>query len=80
MESQVVAWARRLRAWGLNGFVATLLETGGPVTLMGAQALYAFGPMLTPFAPQAEVTGLARLLEDPQAVRALVDQLHEEPS
>jgi hypothetical protein len=47
---------------------------------MGAQALYAFGPMLTPFAPQAEVTGLARLLEDPQAVRALVDQLHEEPS
>jgi hypothetical protein len=56
------------------------LEVAGPVTFLGAQALHAVGPMLAPVAPEVEVAALAHLLEDPQALRALVAQLNEEPS
>ena len=68
----------RLRAWGLNGFAATLLESAGPLPFLGAQALYAAGPMLTPFVPEDEVTALAHLLEDPDALQSLAERLNQE--
>jgi hypothetical protein len=68
----------RLRAWGLNGLAATLLESAGPLTFLGAQALYATGPLLTPFVPEDEVTALAHLLEDPNALQSLVERLQQE--
>jgi hypothetical protein len=70
--------ARRLRAWGLNGLAAALLESAGPAAFLGAQALYFAGPALTPFAPADEVTALARWLEDPDAMQAFAHQLAEE--
>ena len=78
-EDRIAELTNRLRAWGLNGFAASLLESAGPLTFLGAQALYATGPMLNPFFAEDEVTALARLLEDPTALQALADRLNQEP-
>ncbi len=78
--SRFDALTRRLRAWGLNGLAAALLESAGPFALVGAQALYFAGDTLAPFVGGDEVTALARLLEDPAAVRTLAQQLTSERS
>ena len=68
----------RLRVWGLNGFAASLLEAAGPLALLGAQTLYAAGPMLTPLVPDDEVTTWARWLEDPHTLPQLAARLSQE--
>ena len=80
MDERITNLARRLHAWGLNGLAATLLESASPLAFLGAQALYFTGPALTPFLPEDEVTALARLLEDPAALRAFARQLTEAES
>ena len=77
-DERIAELTNRLRAWGLNGFAASLLESAGPLTFLGAQALYAVGPMLNPLFPEDEVTSLARLLEDPSSIQALADHLNQE--
>ena len=37
MESQVTEWARRLRAWGLSGLAASLLEDPQALRALAAQ-------------------------------------------
>ncbi len=79
-KNRLDSLARHLRAWGLNGLAAALLESAGPAAFLGAQALYFASPALTPFAPDDEVTALARWLEDPLALQNFAHQLVEEPS
>jgi hypothetical protein len=67
----------RLRAWGLNGLAAALLEQGGPVSLLGAQVLYAAAPALRLFTAGDPATRLAQILDDPDASRALARSLNE---
>ena len=72
-----------LRGWGLarSGIgriaAATLLAEGGPLPFLGAQALYFAAPLLGALAPNADLEGLAGLLDDPESVRALAQQLAE---
>ena len=80
MDERVANLARRLHTWGLNGLAAALVENAGPLAFLGAQALYFTGPVLTPFLPEDDVTALARLLEDPAALRAFAEQLTEADS
>ncbi len=68
---------KALRAWGLDGLAAGLLEGGGPLAFLGAQALYFGAPFLEPFGAEAQAQALAQLLEDPAAVRALASRLVE---
>jgi hypothetical protein len=77
MDKQVENLARRLQAWGLSGVAAAFLENAGPLAFLGAHALYFTGPVLSPFLPGDDVTALARLLEDPAAVRAFAERLTE---
>ncbi len=64
-----------LRAWGVAGLAAELLESSGPLTFLGAQALYFTAPVIEPFGSGTRVLAWAELLEDPRAVQALADQL-----
>ncbi len=73
----VTRLVRALRAWGLNGLAAALLESGGPLTFLGAQALYFGAPFLEPFGAEGDLHALAQLLEDPAAVHALAGRLAE---
>jgi hypothetical protein len=66
---------RALRAWGVGGLAAELLENGGPLSFLGAQALYFTAPVITPFAAGTHLLAWAELLEDPDAVQRLATRL-----
>lgn len=68
----------RLRAWGLNGLAAALLEQAGPLAIFGAQALYLAAPALRLMTTGEAVTALAHALEDPDAAAALARRLEAE--
>jgi hypothetical protein len=74
---RIVRVARALRGWGLAGPAATLLSEGGLLPFLGAQALYFGAPVLGLLAPNADLEGLAGLLDDPESVRALAQHLAE---
>ena len=74
---RIVRVARALRGWGLAGLAGALLAESGPLTFLGAQALYFGAPLVGALAPGADIEGLAGLLDDPESVRALAQQLAE---
>jgi hypothetical protein len=77
IEQACLPLVTRLRAWGLDGLAAALLEQAGPAAFLGAQALHFTAPVLGLLMPGDSVTALARLLEDPDAVQALARELEE---
>jgi hypothetical protein len=80
-----------LRAWGLAGLAAGLLDDGNPLAglaagllddgnplaLLGAQALRFAEPLLP---AAAGLDSLAHLLEDPAEAQALADELAGAPA
>ena len=70
------AWAERLQHWKLTAFAAWLLEAGGPLTLLGSQALY----FVRPFFGGDQLEALARFLEEDDEVLAFANYLREEAS
>ena len=79
-EATFAGLVNTLRAWGVAGLAAELLESSGPLTFLGAQALYFTTPVLEPFGTSAGVVAWAELLEDPQAVQALTRRLRAQLS
>ena len=69
-------WAALLQRYHLDQFAAWMLDAGGPLALLGAQALY-FGRGLL---PADQVDALARTLEDDSEVRALAAYLSSAPA
>jgi hypothetical protein len=63
-------WAEALRRHRLDGLAAWILDAGGPLTLLSAQAIY-FG---RPFLGQS-AEALARTLESDEEIRAFVTYL-----
>jgi hypothetical protein len=67
-------WAETLRRYRLHELTAMLLEAGGPLALIGAQALY-FGRGLI---ADDQLTALALTLEEEKEARAFASFLVEE--
>lgn len=59
-------WADALRRYQLDEIAVSLLETGGPLTLLGAQALY----VGRGFVNNDQLTALAETLEQDEEARA----------
>lgn len=72
-----LAWAERIRSWGLAEWVASLLEAIGPLGLLGAQALYVTQPVLQFFVTDNRLQALADLLEEPEETQGFVRLLRE---
>jgi hypothetical protein len=72
-------WAARLHRWGLRGFAATLLESGGAFATLAAQSLYISQPMLDTWLSPRGLRSLAQTLEDPQQTAAFATFLRAEP-
>jgi hypothetical protein len=72
------AWAEFLHRRGLENLVAWALESAGPLTILGAQALYLGGPLLRPALSNEQINALAGLLEDHGEVQAFTAFLREE--
>jgi len=73
-RSEWSKWAESLRRLKLDGFAAWLLEAGGPLTVLGAQALY-FGQ---PFVGGKKLDSLALMLEDDKETAAFARFLRGE--
>lgn len=73
-------WAEFLRRYKLDDLTAWLLEAAGPLTVVGAQALYAGGPLFRPALTDSQRDSLARLLEDRNETHAFVRFLREKGS
>ena len=64
-------WAEVLRRHQLHGIAAALLEAGRPLSLLGAQALYAGRGLFD----NDQLTALARTLEDDEESRLFASLL-----
>jgi len=71
-------WAKFLRRRGLESLAAWALEAAGPLTVLGAQALYLGGPLLRPALSNGQINALAGLLEDHSEAQAFAAFLREE--
>jgi hypothetical protein len=71
-------WAGFLRRHGLESLAAWALEAAGPLTVLGAQALYIGGPLLRPAFSNGQIEALAGLLEDHNELLAFTALLREE--
>jgi hypothetical protein len=78
MRSAWPGWAEFLHHHGLENLVAWVLESAGPLTVLGAQALYFGGPLLRPALTDTQRDALAGLLEDRNEVLAFSAFLREE--
>jgi len=70
-------WARNLHRWGMEGLVSVLLESAGPLAIIGAQIVYIGQPLLSSTVPDEHLKALVRLLEDTQEARAFTHYLRE---
>jgi len=66
-------WAETLRRYKLDALAVSMLEAGGPIQLLGAQALY----IGTPFLGES-ADALARTLESTDEARAFASYLAPE--
>ena len=71
-------WAEHLHRFGLENLVAWVLEAAGPLTVLGAQALYLGSPLLPPGLTDKQLNALAGLLEDRDETLAFTAFLRED--
>ena len=69
-------WAESLRRLKLDGFAAWALEAGGPLTILGAQAVY----ISQPFFGGEKLNSLAHMLEEDEEAQAFARYLRGEES
>ncbi len=65
-------WAESLRRYQLNDLIASFLEAGSPLALLGAQAIYFSGAF---FSKNDQLTALAETLEEETEARAFASFL-----
>lgn len=67
-------WVESLRRYQLHNLVASFLEAGSPLALLGAQAIYFGGGFLK----SDQLTALAETLEEETEARAFASYLVQE--
>jgi hypothetical protein len=75
-RSQWSKWAESLRRLKLDSLAAWFLEAGGPLTLLGAQAVY----LSQPFIGGKKLDSLAQMLEEEEETQAFARYLRGEGS
>ncbi|HET9905654.1 MAG TPA: hypothetical protein VFQ23_03415 [Anaerolineales bacterium] len=75
-RSEWSAWAESLRRLKLDGFAAWALEAAGPLTILGAQAVY----ISQPFFGGKQLNTLAQMLEEDEEAQAFARYLRGEES
>jgi len=80
MQSSWSTWASFIRQHRLEGLVTWLLESAGPLNVIGAQALIFGAPLLQPALNPVQIESITRLLEDPSEGRDFISFLKEKGS
>lgn len=68
----------RLRQYRLQLPALILLEAGQPLTFVAGQLLWMTQPMLALVMPRQALSGVAEMLEDPDATALLIELLSQE--
>ncbi len=63
-------WVDILQRWGVDSLVTSILESTGPLHLLGAQAVYIGQPLFAHLVPSEHLEALADVLEDPEKMHA----------
>lgn len=71
-------WANGLHRWGLQNVIAIILETAGPLSVLGAQLVYLGRPLLNGSASADHLKAAADMLENADQRQAFVSYLREE--
>jgi hypothetical protein len=74
------SWASFLQRWGVEQWAASALEVAGPLSVLGAQAVYLSSPLLRNVLPVTQLDALARMLEDRGQTQAFANYLREAPA
>ena len=75
-RSEWSQWADSLRRLKLDGLAAWFLEAAGPLTVLGAQAVY----MTQPFLGGKKLDSLASMLEEDEETQAFARYLRGDES
>ncbi len=70
-------WAGILQRWGVQDITVSLLESLGPLNMLGAQLLYFLQPLLAHASTFDHLQALADMLEDTQQTQAFIHYLRE---
>lgn len=70
-------WSKSLHQWGMADFVASFLEAAGPLSVVGAQAVYLFQPILRGVVPGDQLGVLAQMLEEPGETKQFAEMIRE---
>ena len=73
-RSEWSKWAESLRRLKLDGLAAWFLEAAGPLTVLGAQAIY----MTQPFLGEKKLDSFASMLEEDEQTQAFARYLRGE--
>lgn len=76
-QSTWQTWMRKIQETGLADLVASIMEAGAPLALLGAQAVYLSQPILTAFWPRINLNPIASLLEEESSYRAFIGGLRK---
>ena len=68
-------WTDRFHRWGIAEWSAVLLESAGPLTILGAQAIYLAQPLLNWFIPDKHLVFASDLLEEPDKLSQFINLL-----
>jgi len=68
-------WVDVLHRWGLGNVVTSILESTGPLHILGAQVVYMGEPLFTHLVPGEHLEALASVLEDPEKMQAFTTLL-----
>jgi hypothetical protein len=72
-----LAWVNKLQQYGMADLVASLMEAGAPLAVIGAQAVYIGQPLLTSFWPRMNLAPLTELLENDASYRDFIGGLRK---
>ncbi len=67
-------WAESLKRLKLEGFALWLLESGAPLTMLGAQLIY----VMQPFVGGKDSTAIAQMLENDEDMQGFARMLRGE--
>jgi hypothetical protein len=73
-------WARIMQHWGIKDAMASLLEITGSLSVILAQIVYLFQPMLSGALSSSSILAFARVLEEPDVRREFITFLRETPT
>lgn len=71
-------WRDNLHGWGIEGVTAVFLNVLGPLTWLGAQAVYLGQPLLRILIPETHLSALIAVLEDDHCKETFIALLQED--